>query len=176
MWFYFQVIFSRPPYTILILYGQPWRPRCICNFHGKSSKQFTTLIQIHLPTQEHTLHGLRQVYTLFQEPVEQPLLGFMIAEEKPDRLNILKTSSAFGAAKPFTKPLEREKVYYSPNPPPPHTHTQRMSQHCTSHPNMPTSTQLDSQQSQTLSYALQLCSFLWLTADIVLPFKYQYQH
>ena len=28
----------------------------------------------------------RQVYNLFQEPVEQTLLGFRIAEEKPDRL------------------------------------------------------------------------------------------
>ena len=31
----------------------------------------------------------RQVCNLFQEPVEQPLLGFRIAEEKTDRLNIL---------------------------------------------------------------------------------------
>ena len=48
-------------------------------------------------------------FNLFQEPVEQPLLGFRIAEEKHDTLNILRTCSAFGAAKPVTKPLETEK-------------------------------------------------------------------
>ena len=37
----------------------------------------------------------RQVYNLFQEPVKQPLLGVRIAEEKPDRHNILKASGAF---------------------------------------------------------------------------------
>ena len=31
----------------------------------------------------------RQVLNLFQEPVEQPTLGFRIGEEKPDKLNIL---------------------------------------------------------------------------------------
>ena len=34
----------------------------------------------------------RQVFNVFQEPVEQPLLGFRIAEVKPDRLNIIKLS------------------------------------------------------------------------------------
>ena len=32
----------------------------------------------------------RQVFNLFKEPVEQPRLGFRIAEVKPDRLNIIK--------------------------------------------------------------------------------------
>ena len=45
----------------------------------------------------------RQVCNLFQEPVEQPLLGFRIAEEKWDRLNVLKNIVAFGAAKSTLK-------------------------------------------------------------------------
>ena len=34
----------------------------------------------------------RQFWDSFQEPVEQPLLVFRIAEEKPHRHNVLKTS------------------------------------------------------------------------------------
>ena len=32
----------------------------------------------------------RQVCNMFQEPLEQPILGFRIEEEKQDRLNIIK--------------------------------------------------------------------------------------
>ena len=59
----------------------------------------------------------RQICNLFQEHIEQPFLGFRIAEEKTKQFKnqtVFKTSGAFGAAKPVTKPvtkpLETEKV------------------------------------------------------------------
>ena len=44
------------------------------------------------------------------------------------------------------------------------THTPHTSPHRTRPPNMPTPTQLDSEQSLTPHYALQLSFFPWLTA------------
>ena len=41
-------------------------------------------------------NGKRQVCNLFQEPVEQPLLCFRIAEKKPDRLIITKILTKSG--------------------------------------------------------------------------------
>ena len=52
----------------------------------------------------------RQVYNLFQEPVEQLPLGFSIAEEKNQSFKAQtgkKISRAFGAIKPVTKPVTR---------------------------------------------------------------------
>ena len=49
---------------------------------------------------------------MFQEPEEQPLLGYMIAEEKPDILNILKSRGAFCDTNPVPKPLETEQIKY----------------------------------------------------------------
>ena len=48
----------------------------------------------------------------------------------------------------------------------PHTPTRHTSQHGPSPSNVPTPTQSDDRQSLTLSYALQLCSFLWLAGAV----------
>ena len=48
--------------------------------------------------------------TCFKNLWNNPLWGFSIAERKPDRHNVLKTSGALGAAKPVAKPMETEKV------------------------------------------------------------------
>ena len=74
----------------------------------------------------------------------------------------------WGAA-PVDSRLEAGEKNHHTAPPPTYTHT-HTSQQCTTPTNMPTSTQMDDQQSLTSYYALQLCSqLLWIFASVNLP-------
>ena len=45
--------------------------------------------------------------TCFKNLWNNPFCGFRIAEGKPDKHNVLKTSGTFGAAKPVAKPIPK---------------------------------------------------------------------